>query len=148
MRKLSSRSACQNDDQKYIVDSGASLQMMSGDALTILYKDTKRKSGDLTIIVIANGMAGSTGEVIVYINDLDVFVTMMLMEGSPTFYSGFIMRRNGLLFRMEQGRVSIVDQCGKVIRCKSENHEPTVAVLKNFVYPTSPPRRRGTDCEP
>ena len=35
----------------------------------------------------ANGMAGSTEEATVYVDDFDVFVTMMLLEDSPAVLS-------------------------------------------------------------
>ena len=43
--------------------------------------------------------------------------------------SGFIMRRNGRnSFEFEKGRVSIIAERWTMIRCKSENHVPIVAV--------------------
>ena len=50
-------------------------------------KDTIRRWKETTGITTANGKAGSTEEATVYVNDLDVFVTMMLLEDSPAVLS-------------------------------------------------------------
>ena len=62
-------------------------------------------------ITTANGRADSTEEATVDVNDLDVLVTMTLLEDSPAVVSlVFIMRRNGLLLRMEIGGVAILEK--------------------------------------
>ena len=70
---------CQTKVREFILDSGASLHMMSKDALTLGERETIRKLGELTIIMTANGMARSMAEATVYGNDSDVFVTVMLL---------------------------------------------------------------------
>ena len=85
-------------NREFIVDSHASLHMMSKSELTSGEKDTITRSKELIVITTAIGEAVSTEDATVYVNDLDVFVTMMLLEdftGSAT--SGFIMQRDGQL---------------------------------------------------
>ena len=90
--------------------------MMRKNELTSGEKDTRR-SKETTAITTANGKAESTEEATVYINDLDVFVTMMLLEDSKQCYLFvFITRRNGLLFRMEKGESPSLIRYGKVIK--------------------------------
>ena len=67
--------------------SGASLHMMSKNELTSGEKDTIRRSNEPTAITTASGKAESTEEATVHVNDLNVFVTMMLLEGSPALLS-------------------------------------------------------------
>ena len=61
--------------------------MMSRSELTSGEKDTIRRSKEPTIITTTSGEAESTEEATVYVNDLDVFVTMMLLEDSPAVQS-------------------------------------------------------------
>ena len=61
--------------------------MMSKRTPTPGEKQTVRKSGDIAVIMTANGMSGSTQEAAVYINDLVVYVTVMLLEDSPAVLS-------------------------------------------------------------
>ena len=69
-----SRSHCEYEEHEIIVDSGASLHMMSKNELTSGEKDTFRVSE-------------STEDATVYVNDLDVFVTIMLLEDSAAMLS-------------------------------------------------------------
>ena len=75
------------EDREFTVDSGASLHMLNKNELTSGEKDTIRRSNEPTVITTANGKAESTEEATVYVNDLDVFVTMMLLEDSPAVLS-------------------------------------------------------------
>ena len=109
MRKLSSRSDCQNDDQKYIVDSGASLQMMSKDALTLLYDDQKIGRPHHHYDRQRNGRIDG-GSNSVHQRSGCFCHHDVVGRFTNSAISGFMMRRSGPLFRMEQGRVYIVDQ--------------------------------------
>ena len=77
---VKSRSDYEHENPEFIVDSGASLHMMSKSALTSGEKDTIGRSKEPTVTKSANGKAESTEEVTVYVNDLDVSVTMNLLE--------------------------------------------------------------------
>ena len=68
-------------------------------------------SRDLAVITTANGKAESTEEATGHLDDLDASChddAVGRFTSSTVF--GFIMRRIGLLLRMEKGRVSIIDQ--------------------------------------
>ena len=78
---------CEHEDREIIVDSCASLHMMSKNELTSGEKDTIRRSSEHPVITTANGKAESTEEATMYVNDLDVSVTMMLLEDSPAVLS-------------------------------------------------------------
>ena len=65
------------------MDCGASFHMMSQDEVTSGEKDTIRRSREPTVITNANGQVEKTEEATVYVNDLDVFDIMMLLEDSP-----------------------------------------------------------------
>ena len=82
------RSDCNHEDREFIVDSGESLHMRSHSELTSGEK--KVPSGDEkepTNIMTAQGLGGSTEETTVHVNDLDVFITTMLLEDSPAALS-------------------------------------------------------------
>ena len=107
---VASRSDSEHEEREFIVDSGASLHLMSKCELTSGETDTIRRSKEPTLITTANGKAESTEEVTVHVNDMDVSVTVMLLECSPAVLSlWLIMRRKELLIRMETERVSILD---------------------------------------
>ena len=84
---VASRSDCKHEDREFIVDCGASLHMMSKNELASGEKDTIIKSTEPTVIMTVNGKAESTEEAVVHVHDMDVFVTMMLLEDSPAVIS-------------------------------------------------------------
>ena len=103
------RSDCEQSDTS-LWTSGA-FHLMSKNELTFGEKDTIRRSKQPTVNKTANGKAESTEEATLYVNDLDIFVTMMLLEDSPTVLSlRFILQRKELLSRMERGTITIIDE--------------------------------------
>ena len=92
-----SRSDCEHEEHEIIVNSGASLHMMSKNVLTSGEKDTFRVSE-------------STEDATVYVNDLDVFVTIMLLEDSAAMLSFGSLCEESLHHWLEME---------KVMRCRS-----------------------------
>ena len=97
-----------------------------------------RGSEEPTVVTIASGKAVSTEEATVYVNDLDVLVTMMLLADSPAVFSLWVYcalewatHTNG------KERVSIID-----LICKCDKFQ------KNLLYPMTLRRRRATDFKP
>ena len=60
---------------------------MSKNELTSGEKDAIRRSREPTVITTTSGKAESTQEATVYVNDLDVFAAIMLLEDSPAVLS-------------------------------------------------------------
>ena len=79
--------------------------MMSNNEPTSDETDTIRRSEEPTVIMTASGNAESTEEAIVYVNDLDVFVTMMLLDSSTI--SGFFYAKKGATLMTGNGKISI-----------------------------------------
>ena len=67
--------------------------MMSKNEFASCEKDPIRRSKGPTVITTANGKAESTEEATAYVNDLDVFLTMTMLEDSPPVLSlGFLCK--------------------------------------------------------
>ena len=103
---VASRSDCEHKDGEFYVDSGASRHMMSkNDELTSGENDTIERSKEPTVNTTANGKAESTEEATVYVNDLNVFVVMMLLKDSPeVLSSGLLCEEKGCsyVWKMER----------------------------------------------
>ena len=93
----------------FIADSGASLHMMSKTGLTSGEKDTTRRSKEPTAITTAIGRAEKE-DAAVHVGDLDVSVTMMLLDDSQQCYLWFYCAKKWASFMNGIGRVSIVCQ--------------------------------------
>ena len=84
----------------------ASLHMMSKIELLSGEKDTIRKSKQPTVIMTANGKAESTEAAPVHVNDLDCFVSTMLLEDSPAL--GLFCEEVGSSYEWKKGLVSFL----------------------------------------
>ena len=94
--------------EKLIVDSGASLHMLSINQLSSGEKDSIRKSREPAVITTSSDKAESTEEATVYVDDFDVFATMMLLEHSPAVLSlGLLCEEMGCSYEWA-GTVSVV----------------------------------------
>ena len=92
------------------MNGGASLHMMSKNALTSGERENTRKEKETAVIMTANGKAATTEEATVYVDDVDVFVTVMLLEDSPAVISlGFLCEGMGYSHEWKQGGLSITD---------------------------------------
>ena len=68
------------EDREFAVDSGASVHMLSKKDLSPEAPETLRSSRTPTTMVTANGEVQTNEEAQVHIHDLDLFVTVQLLE--------------------------------------------------------------------
>ena len=73
------------------------------------------------------GKAESMEEATVYVDDLDVFVRLMLREDFHRQYYLWVSLCEYMGYSCEWKESPSSRKDGKVVRCKSENHVPTVA---------------------
>ena len=70
-----------------MVDSGASVHMVSKRDLNSAELETMRISKNPTTVMTANGEVQKRKEATVYVKELDLFVTVMLLEETPAVLS-------------------------------------------------------------
>ena len=68
------------EEQEFVVDSGASMHMMSKKVLSSDELDTLGRSRNSTVVVTANGEVQTKEEAQSHVHDLDLFVTVQLLE--------------------------------------------------------------------
>ena len=68
------------EEREFVVDSGASMHMISKKDLSDAEMDTLTKSCSSTIVITANGEVQTHEEAIVYVKELDIFLTMKVLE--------------------------------------------------------------------
>ena len=74
------------------MDSGASMHMISKKDLSEAEMDTLTKSCSPTIVITANGEVQTQEEAIVYVKELDIFLTMK----SPREHASSVIARKAL----------------------------------------------------
>ena len=91
------------EEREFVVDSGASMHMISKKDLSKAEMDTLTKSCSPTIVITANGEVQTHEEAIVYVKELDIFLTMKVLENTPAVLSlGKLCDENGVFLRMDQ----------------------------------------------
>ena len=75
------------EERKFVVDSRASVHMVSKKDLNKAKLETVRVSKSPTTVVTANGEVLTKEEATVYVRELDSFVTVMLLENKPAVLS-------------------------------------------------------------
>ena len=71
------------EDRMFVVDSGASMHMLNKIDLSSDEMDTLRRSRNPTTVVTANGEVETNEEAQVFVHDLDLFVTVQLLDETP-----------------------------------------------------------------
>ena len=73
--------------REFVVASGASMHMISRKDLSNAEMDTLTKSCSPTIVITANGEVQTHEEAIVYVKELDIFLTLKALDNTPAALS-------------------------------------------------------------
>ena len=115
------------EEREFVVDSGASMHMISKKDLSEAEMDTLTKSCSPTIVITANGEVQTHEEAIVYVKDLDIFLTMKVLENTPAVLSlGKLCDGNGYSYEWINGQKPHLIENGIRIICNTENFVPIV----------------------
>ena len=84
--------------------------------------DTLTKSCSPTIVISANGEVQTQEEAIVYVKELDIFLTMKVLENTPAVLSlGKLCDENGYSYEWINGQKTLLIKNGIRIVCNTEN---------------------------
>ena len=75
------------EEREFVVDSGASMHMISRKDLSNAEMDTVTKSCSPTKVITANGEVQTHEKAIVYVKELDKFLTMKVLDNTPAVLS-------------------------------------------------------------
>ena len=75
------------EEREFVVDSGASMHMISKKDMSDAEMDTLAKSCSPTIVITANGEVQTHEEATVYVKELDILLTMKVLENTPAVLS-------------------------------------------------------------
>ena len=93
------------EEREFVVDSRASMHMISKKDLSKAEMDTLTKSCSPTIVITANGEVQTHEEAIVYVKELDIFLTMKVLENTPAVLSlGKLCDENGYSYEWINGQ--------------------------------------------
>ena len=108
------------EEREFVVDSGASMHMISKKDLSEM--DTLTKSCSPAIVITANGEVQTHEEATVYVKELDIFLTMKVLENTPAVLSpGKLCDENGYSYEWINGQKPHLIKDGIRIICNTEN---------------------------
>ena len=103
------------------------MHMISKKDLSEAEMDTLTKSCSPTIVITANGEVQTHEEAIVYVKELDIFLTMKVLENTPAILSlGKLCGENGYSYEWINGQKPHLIKDGIRIICNTENFVPIV----------------------
>ena len=101
------------------------MHMISKKDLNDAEMDTLTKSCSPTIVITANGEVQTHEEAIVYVKELDMFLTMKVLENTPAVLSlGKLCNENGYSYARINGQKPHLIKDGIRIICNTENFIP------------------------
>ena len=110
-----------------MVDSGAGMHMVSKKTFYSAELETMRISRNPTTVMTANGEVQTREEATVYVKELDLFVTVMLLEETPAVLSrGKLCEDHGYTNHWITGQKPHLTKIGKRIDCNISNSVPFV----------------------
>ena len=93
------------EEREFVVDSGASMHMISKKDLNSAEMDTLTKSCSPTTVITANGEVQTHEEATVYVKELDIFLTMKVLEDTPAVLSlGKLCDEHGFFYEWINGQ--------------------------------------------
>ena len=103
------------------------MHMVSKKDLSDAEMDTLTKSCSPTIVITANGEVQTHEEAIVYVKELDIFLTMKVLENTPAVLSlEKLCDENGYSYEWINGQKPHLIKDGIRIICNTENFVPIV----------------------
>ena len=111
-----------------VVVSGSSVHMLSKKDLSSDELATLRRSRNPTTVMTANGEVQTNEDAQVYVHDLDLFVTVQLLENTPAVLSlGKLCSEHGYSYEWKSGQTPQLTQNGNITTCTLDNFVPLVA---------------------
>ena len=124
---LPAASTINPEDRVFVVDSGASMHMVSRKDLNSAELESVRISESPTTVVTANDEVHAKEEATVYVRELECFATVMLLENTPAVLSlGKLCEEFGCSRHWTSGQKPHLIKNGKKIHCDTSNNAPFV----------------------
>ena len=124
---LPSPSTIKPEEREFVVDSGASIHMISKMDLNSAELETVTTSRSPMTVITANGEVQTNEEATVYVRELDIFLTMKLLEDTPAVLSlGKLCDEHGYSYEWINGQKPHRIKNGIRIQCNTENFVPVV----------------------
>ena len=115
------------EEREFVVDTGASMHTLSKQDESSDEMETLRRSTNATTVVAANGEVQTSEEAPENVHDLDLFVTVQILNDVPAVLPlGELCEEHGYTYEWTSGLQPHLTEQGKKIQRKTENIVPPV----------------------
>ena len=105
-----------------MVDTGASMNMISRKDVNSTELQTVKVSKTPTTVVTANGEVQTHEEATVYVKELDIFLTVKILQDTPAVLSlGKLCEDHAYSYEWTNGQKPCLIKNGVRIKCNTEN---------------------------
>ena len=130
------------EEREFVADSGTSMHIISKKDSNSAEMDTLTKSCSPTIVITDNGEVQTHEEATVYVKELDIFLTMKVLEDTPAVLSlGKLCNEHGYSYQWITGQKPHLIDNGFRTQCNTENFVPIVvpglSTSSSSRYPSS-----------
>ena len=116
------------EEREFVVDSGASMHMMSKKELSFEEMGTVKRSRNPIVVLTANGEVQTHEEAQVFVHDLNQFVTVQLLEETPAVLSqGKLCENHGYSYERSAVKSHDWPKMGRVLVARQ-----TISYLMSF----------------
>ena len=130
------------DEREFVVDSGVSMHMVSRKDLNSVELETLTTSKSPTTVITANGEAQTHEEATVYVQELDIFLTLKILEDTSAVLSlGKVCEDHGYSYEWFRGQKPCLFSDGLQIQCNTEHY---VSIVVPDLSTTSSPSSSST----
>ena len=127
---MPSASTIKPNEREFVVDSGASMHMVNKRDLTSAEVETMRISKSTTTVMTASDEVQTRREATVYVEELHLFVTVMLLEETPAVLSlQKLCEDHGYTYHWTSGQKPHLTKNGKRNDCKKAHNVPFVVLV-------------------
>ena len=124
---LPAPSTLKPEEKNIVVDSGASMHMISKKDLNSAELETVTTSRSPMTVITASGEVQTNEEATVYVREFEIFLTMKLLEDTPAVLSqGKLCDENGYSYEWINGQKPRLIKNGIRLQCNTENFVPIV----------------------
>ena len=126
-RCLLAPSTLEPEEREFVVDSGASMHMISKKDLNSAGLKTLTTSRSPMTVITANGEVQTHEEATVHVKESDIFLTRKVLEDTPAVLSpGKLCDEHGFSYEWINGQNPHLIKNGIRIQCNTENFVPIV----------------------
>ena len=127
------------EEREFVVDSGASMHMVSKRDLNSAELETMRTSRSPTTVMAANGEVQTREEATENVKESDLFVTVLFLEETPPVLSLWkLCEDHGFSYHWTSGQKPLLTKKGTRIDCKKSNCVPFVVLGLSTRSSTTP----------